>query len=289
MTKGLVVVTGAAGQLGQPLCQELEAAGYEVRGVDIQDFNLCDASATLEFFRGIKADAIFHCAAMTAVDLCEAEPERAFVVNAWGTQNLCQAAAINNSRVFYISTDYVFPGDGQGAWHEWSEVAPKSVYGQSKRAGEEIVLRQSAANVVVRISWLFGPHGKNFVEAILNRARSGHDLKIVSDQRGIPTYAPDLAKTLVQLLGSEAAGVVHAPGGDEAVSWFEFGQRAVKAAGYAVNVEPQSTAELNRPAPRPANSVLAQWVLPQLGLRPVRAWSLGLDDYVAIYRRRNQP
>jgi dTDP-4-dehydrorhamnose reductase len=278
--RGSVIVTGANGQLGQPLCALLVEHGYMVHRITRAKADLLDPQATLRVLGELSASTIFHCAAMTAVDACESEQDQAYAVNAHGTRGICRAARKLGSKVIYISTDYVFDGRNADGYDEFADPNPQSIYGRSKYFGEQVVLAQSPENVVVRVSWLFGPHGRNFVQAILNRASLGKDLTIISDQIGRPTYAPELAEKLIEINESKLAGLVHVSGSGDPLSWLDFGREAIKQAGLTANVKGTTTKEYGSPAPRPHCSVLRSRVLSLYGLAPCRPWKDGLADYI---------
>jgi dTDP-4-dehydrorhamnose reductase len=280
-----VIVTGASGQLGRPLCQLLTSQGYTVHAVTRAEVDLHDPEATLRVLLTYKASTIFHCAAMTAVDDCEADRDQAYAVNVHGTRGICRAAAKLQARVIYVSTDYVFDGHCQEGYDEFADPNPRSIYGRSKYFGEKVVLAQSPDNVVVRTSWLFGPDGKNFVSIILELARSGKELSIVSDQRGLPSYAPDLAQKLIEISESKLAGVVHVTNSGEPVSWLDFGREALSLAKIDHPAKAISTAAFGRPAPRPACSVLHSRVLSLYGLSRCRPWREALGDYIAAMQK----
>ncbi len=274
-----VLVTGAKGMLAHALlpCLKVE---HDVVGVDLDDFDISKEADVQKAFREIRPEFVYHLAAYTDVDGCEANPELAMQVNAEGTANLARASAEVGAAMLYVSTDYVFDGTGQKPWCEDDATNPLSAYGQSKLKGEEAVRGSVARHLIARSSWLFGPKGKNFVSTILKLAAQKDELRVVSDQRGSPTYTRHLAAKLSQMIGCTAYGTYHVTGSGSC-SWFEFTQAILKAGGFdRVRVFPISTAESNRLAPRPAFSVLENRRLTesQLGLLP--DWTKGLADYV---------
>jgi dTDP-4-dehydrorhamnose reductase len=230
---------------------------------------------------------VFNCAAMTAVDACESDEERALAVNAGGVANAAALARAAGARLVQVSTDYVFDGSAREPYREDAPAAPRSAYGRSKLAGEAEALAGDVA-LVVRTSWLFGPGGGNFVATMLRLIAAGTDpLRVVDDQVGCPTYAPYLARALWDLAelgpGRGAAGIVHYRN-REPVSWCGFAREIAASWAPAVGVEPVTTADFPRPAPRPAYSVLAVERFEELAGRPVESWRAGLGEYLDTLR-----
>ncbi|MHB1924730.1 MAG: dTDP-4-dehydrorhamnose reductase [Acidimicrobiales bacterium] len=269
-----VLVTGAAGMLGRDLVAHLEGRpGLEVIGVDSHDFDITQRELVLEAVTGIAPRWIIHGAAMTAVEACESDPERAFAVNAFGTRNLAEAARRVGAHMAYVSTDYVFDGKLKRPYTEWDAVGPRSVYGLSKLGGERAL---DPEWTIVRTAWLFGQHGPNMVRTVLRLAReadgSRRRLPFVDDQHGCPTASPDLAPVLADLALSRMPGVFHVTN-QSPTTWFGLARAVVELAGLDPGlVEPISTAQLDPPllAPRPANSVLDNLAL-RLSGRPLLA------------------
>jgi dTDP-4-dehydrorhamnose reductase len=248
-----VLVTGAGGQVGTELLDAF--AGHDVVGFDHHTLDVGDRDAVHETIGTESPHAIVHAAAWTAVDACEADPDRALRVNALGTRFVGEAARRVGARVCYLSTDYVFDGTKDAPYHEWDTPSPRSVYGRSKRGGE---LELADGDLVVRTSWVCGRHGSNMVGTILRLAAGPGPLRFVTDQRGHPTFADDLAAMIARLVTEERSGLFHVTN-QGAVSWYEFARAVLGAAGEDPGrVEPIATADLDppRPAPRPANSVL---------------------------------
>lgn len=254
-----VLVTGAGGLLAHAVLPELAAGGHEIRALTHADLDV----TRLEAFRAVAAafrpDWIFHFAAFTRVDDCERDRDLAFGVNGIGSRHAALAAREASASLLAISSDYVFDGAARTPYREYDAAAPLSVYGASKWAGEQAIREVGERFVVVRTAWLFGPGGGNFVDSILKKARAGDTLHVVSDQRGSPTYTPDLAKSLRRLAENSQYGTYHVVSSGEA-SWHELADAAVRQAGLGVAVETTDTAALGRPARRPAYSVLdASW------------------------------
>jgi dTDP-4-dehydrorhamnose reductase len=248
-----ILVTGAGGMVGREVVEAL--APHDVIGVDHARLDVADRDAVLAVVGSVNPDAVVHCAAMTAVDACETEPDRAYLVNALGTRFVVEAARRARAYVVALSTDYVFDGTKPDPYHEWDTPNPMSVYGRSKRGGEAEI---DAGGAVVRTSWVVGRHGANMAKTILRLAAGDGPLRFVDDQRGCPTVAADLAAMLRTFVVDRLPGTWHVTN-QGAVSWFEFAQEVLRAAGNdPARVEPIATKELDppRPAPRPANSVL---------------------------------
>jgi dTDP-4-dehydrorhamnose reductase len=263
-----VLITGAHGQVGHEL---VEAFGdHDLVALGHHDLDVTDRQAVLEATFAHRPAAIVHAAAWTAVDACETDPGRAFSTNAMGTRNVAEAARRVGAYLTYFSTDYVFDGTKAEPYVEWDRPAPMSVYGHSKLAGE-VELRTNPDASVVRISWVCGKHGSNMVKTILALADRHEKLAFVDDQRGRPTFAPDAACIVRQLVVDRRPGIFHVTNEGE-VTWYEFARAVLEAAGMDPNrVRPITTAELDppRPAPRPANSVLDTVALRAAGFPPL--------------------
>jgi dTDP-4-dehydrorhamnose reductase len=250
-----IIVTGAGGQVGREVVARL--ADHEVIGLGHDQLDVGDRSAVLAAVTSLRPDSIIHCAAWTAVDACEGDPERATAINALGPRWIAEAARRTGAHVVALSTDYVFDGAKATPYDEWDTPNPQSVYGRSKLAGE---LELGEADAVVRTSWVCGRHGANMVKTILRLAADPEQptLRFVDDQRGHPTIVSDLAGMLRMFAVERLAGTWHVTN-QGAVSWFEFAQCVLAAAGDdPARVQPVATKDLQppRPAPRPANSVL---------------------------------
>lgn len=275
-----ILVTGAGGMLGHALVPVLET-DHQVIGLTRKDCDLCDGGAVRKIFQFEKPDAVVHLAAFTNVDGCELEPEKAREGNETTTQNVAKAAKSIGSSLVYISTDYVFDGRSERPYREDDPTNPLSVYGRTKLAGEKRVQETLDQHFIVRTSWLFGPHGKNFVSTILRLAGEKPEIKVVNDQQGSPTYTRHLAQKLAELLETDQYGVYHVTGSGSC-SWFDFARKIVELAGFrGVQVTPVSTREYVRPAPRPAYSVLANQRMASLGMSLLPHWEKGLESYLA--------
>lgn len=250
-----VLITGAGGQVGTELVATFTASGHEVIACTHAVLDITSRDAVRAALTEAHPDAIVHPAAWTAVDACESDPDRAFLVNGLATRYIAEAAAMVGAPVYYVSTDYVFDGTKPTPYVEWDEVAPSSVYGRSKLAGEREL---HPGSTIIRTSWVCGYHGANMVKTILRLASEHDRLSFVDDQRGHPTFADDLARMIERLVTERRTGTFHVTN-QGAVSWYEFAREVLRSAGQDPDrVDPVSTADLQppRPAPRPANSVL---------------------------------
>lgn len=260
-----VLVTGAGGQLGHELVATFSTAGDEVVACTRTDLDVGDRDRVLQVIGAARPDAVVHAGAWTDVDGCERDPDRAWRVNALGSRHVSEAARLVGARVCYVSTDYVFDGTATRPYVEWDTPNPLSVYGRSKLGGEAAL---GPDDTVVRTSWVCGRQGKNFVRTIVTRARDGHELKVVDDQHGCPSFCDDLAVAIRRLVVSRRPGLFHVTN-QGATTWFAFARDAVAAAGLdPALVRPISTPELDppRPAPRPAYAVLDNAALRLSGL-----------------------
>jgi dTDP-4-dehydrorhamnose reductase len=269
-----IFITGATGQLGIALQRVL--ADHELIAPPESEADITKP-AIIDRIASARPDAVIHAAAFTDVDGAEANPDRAFAVNAEGTRHVAQAAAKVGARLIAISTDYVYDGAKTTPYREDDPVAPLGVYGASKLAGERETLAAKPDAVILRTAWLYGD-GKNFVRTILRLAAERDELRIVSDQIGSPTWAEDLARAVRALLDVRASGVHHAVNAGSC-SWHEFAVTILRLSGLERRIVPISTAELARPAKRPAHSVLDCARLGTLGIR-MRPWQDALADYL---------
>jgi len=257
-----IFITGAKGMLGRALA-ERQPPGLTVLAVDVDELDVTSADAVRGRLRDFAPQAVLHCAAMTDVDGCETQPETAWRVNAEGVAHVAAACA-DGTRLVYLSTDYVFDGSATEPYPEDAAPAPLSVYGRTKLAGEEHVRALAPNHAIVRTAWSFAPWGRNFVLSILRAARERGRLRVVDDQVGSPTYAPDLAEALWRVVGAEERGVFHLTNAG-VVSRCEFAREIVAAAGMGQTpVEPLKRGDLAQPAARPSFSALANTRLPAL-------------------------
>jgi dTDP-4-dehydrorhamnose reductase len=277
-----VLVTGAEGQLGRELVAAF--ADHDVVGLGRSDLDVSQRDHVLAAIASVAPDAVVHAAAWTAVDACEDDPDRAYAVNALGTRYVAEGARRVGAHVTYFSTDYVFDGTKPEPYVEWDATNPQSVYGRSKLAGEHELTGHADA-AIMRISWVCGFHGNNMVKTILRLAGEHDTLTFVDDQRGHPTFAADAAAMARRLVGDRRAGTFHVTN-QGAVTWFEFAQAVLASAGLdPARVKPVTTAEFERPAPRPANSVLDNAALRLGGVPLLPHYRESLDRLVAELTR----
>lgn len=280
-----IVVTGAGGQLGREVVDIAAAAGHEVRGLTRDGLDVTNETAVRDAIAQARPDVIVHTAAWTAVDACESDRDKAFQVNATATRFVVNAARATDARVVYISTDYVFDGAKPAPYVETDPPNPRSVYGASKLAGEQAV--NPELDLVVRISWASGRHGSNMVKTILRLADERETLTFVDDQVGNPTFADDAARMILRLVGEERSGLWHVTN-QGAVSWFEFAREVMRVAGHdPERVHPVATRDLvpQRPAPRPANSVLENRRLREAGIALLDDFRVPLTRLVQAMRQ----
>lgn len=295
-----VLITGGNGQLGTELAgvlkrqaSELGAlpacyAGAQVTSVDVDQLDITDLDAVLAFVQEHSFDLILNCAAYTNVDACEVNRDAAFCVNALGARNLAMAAQRAGAKLVHVSTDYVFAGDGSKPYTEWSECAPKSVYGASKLLGEQYVREFCSRYFIVRTSWLYGYVGGNFVKTMVRVGRERGALKVVDDQRGNPTNAADLAHHLLKLGATEQYGIYHCTGNGEC-SWYDFACKIIEYAGIDATVTPCTSEEFaqastKQTANRPAYSSLDHMMLRNTVGDEMRPWQDALQCFFANYK-----
>jgi dTDP-4-dehydrorhamnose reductase len=265
-----ILITGAGGQLGQDLAAvAAEApAGHEVIAADRGRLDVGDRDAVLQAITAVRPAVVIHAGAWTAVDACEADPDRAFKVNAIGSRNVAEGAALAGAHLVYVSTDYVFDGAATAAYREWDPTNPLSVYGRSKLAGEREIHTVMPGAAIVRTSWVCSAHGQNMVKTVLRLAGQHRELRFVADQHGCPTFTEDLAGMIMRLAVGRLPGVFHVTN-QGATTWYQFARDVLRAAGADPGrVLPIASADLQppRPAPRPANSVLDNAALRYLGI-----------------------
>lgn len=275
------VVVGAKGMLGTDLVRLMLESGIATVPLDVPELDIRSVNSTLEVLAAFKPGLIINVAAITDVDGCESSAEEAFSVNAYGASNVAEAARACGAFLIHMSTDYVFDGNKGSPYQESDPLNPLGVYGKSKAQGEAAISALLPdSHCIVRTQWLFGPHGKNFVEAILGAAQQREILKVVDDQQGSPTYSMDLAEALIKLSNIGATGVVHVTNSGR-TTWYHFARRIVEQAAVKnVRVVPIKTEELGRPAPRPAYSVLDNARFVQITGAPLRSWEEALVEYL---------
>lgn len=268
-----ILVTGAKGMLGQDLCPILEDEDFDVIETDIDSLDITNPDNIKEVFSLYKPDFIVHCAAYTNVDGAEDDKETAFKINAQGAENLAAECRELDIPILYISTDYVFDGTKKGKYLPSDKTNPINVYGASKLAGEEAV-QKNKKHYIVRTSWLYGHHGKNFVETMIS-LKDRDELKVVDDQIGCPTWTVELSNAIVKIIKEEMPfGIYHACGSGH-TSWFGFARKIFELYGAEVNLKPCSTSEFPRKAERPKNSIMENNKL-------CRKWDTALKEYMEL-------
>ena len=281
-----VLVTGVKGQLGYEVCRKLTACGIENRGVDIDDFDLTDEKAVMEAISAYRPDAVVHCAAYTAVDRAEENEDVCRAVNVDGTRFVARACRAVDAKMVYFSTDYVFSGTGEDFYEVDSPKGPQSVYGRTKLEGEEAVRETLEKYFILRISWVFGINGGNFVRTMLRLSNDHDTLRVVNDQIGSPTYAHDLAPLICDMLATEKYGTYHATN-EGVCSWAEFAEAIMKAADRPTRIIPVTTEEYGAKAARPLNSRMSKKSLDEAGFARLPSWQDALRRYLAELRERD--
>ena len=295
-------VTGVAGQLGHDVMNELAKRGYEGVGSDIAPqysgiedgssvtampyalMDITDAKAVRETILSVKPDVVVHCAAWTAVDLAEDEDkkEKVYAINVKGTQNIADVCKELDCKVIYISTDYVFNGQGTEPWQpDCKDYQPLNVYGKTKLEGELAISNTVSKYFIVRIAWVFGLNGKNFIKTMLSVGKTHDEVRVVNDQIGTPTYTYDLSRLLVDMAETDKYGYYHATNEGGYISWYDFTCEIYKQAGLSTKVTPVTTAEYGvSKAARPFNSRLDKSKLTENGFRPLPTWQDALSRYL---------
>lgn len=274
-----ILVTGASGQLGYDVERELERRGIEHLGTSSRELDITDRAAVEHLMQSYRPDAVIHCAAYTKVDLAEDEPERCWAVNADGTRNMAAACRKTGAKLLYISTDYVFPGAGERSYETGDPTGPVNTYGRSKLAGELAVQSLLEKYFIVRISWVFGKNGNNFVKTMLRLAETKADLSVVCDQIGSPTYTADLAPLLCDMVQTERYGVYHATN-EGTCAWSEFAKAIFELADKQVTVYPIPTSAYPTRAVRPLNSRMSKECLHSNGFQELPEWKNALARYL---------
>ena len=278
-----VLVTGVRGQLGFDVVNELTARGIEALGVDIDEMDITDARSVDRVIKEENPDAVIHCAAYTAVDAAEENEDLCRKVNVEGTRNIVRVCKELDIKMIYISTDYVFSGDGERPWEPEDECHPQSVYGQTKYEGELAVESALQKYFIVRIAWVFGVNGKNFIKTMLNLAKDHDTIRVVNDQFGSPTYTYDLAKLLADMVQTEKYGIYHATN-EGVCSWYEFACEIFRQAEASVKVIPVTTAEYAAKAKRPCNSRMSKEKLTKNGFEKLPPWQDALKRFLNVLK-----
>lgn len=279
-----VLVTGVKGQLGYDIVSELNNRGHEAIGVDIAEMDITDKEAVERVLQSVKPQAVIHCAAWTAVDAAEEEENVSKVraINADGTKYIAEECKKLNCKMLYVSTDYVFDGQGDKPWKpDCKEYSPLNVYGKTKLEGEIAVANALEKFFIVRIAWVFGKNGKNFIKTMLNVGKKYDKVRVVNDQIGTPTYTYDLSRLLVDMIESEKYGYYHATNEGGYISWYDFTKEIFRQAGYTTEVIPVTTAEYGlSKAARPYNSRLDKSKIVENGFEPLPDWRDALERYL---------
>ena len=278
-----VLVTGVKGQLGYDVMNELAKRGYEGVGVDVDEMDITDARKVDEVITKAQVDKVVHCAAYTAVDAAEDNVELCRRVNAEGTENIAKVCKRLDLPMVYLSTDYVFDGEGERPWEPDDERDPLNVYGQTTYEGELAVERNLDKYFIVRIAWVFGVNGKNFIKTMLNLAQNHDTITVVDDQVGSPTYTYDLARLLVDMIETEKYGRYHATN-EGLCTWYEFAKEIFRQAGVDVKVVPVTSEQFQAKARRPHNSRMNKDKLEAMGFQRLPSWQDALSRYLKIIR-----
>lgn len=276
-----VLVTGVKGQLGYDVVKELEKRGYQPIGVDRDEMDLMDNAAIRSVIRNLKPEAIIHCAAYTAVDKAEEEVELCYQINAESVKVIAECAKELDIKLIYISTDYVFDGTKEGEYTETDIPNPINVYGASKLKGEQYVQELLEKYYIVRISWVFGINGNNFIKTMRRLGEQLEELNVIDDQVGSPTYTADLAPLLVDMMETEKYGVYHASN-EGFCSWYEFAKEIFKQSGIEVKVNPITTDQYPTKAKRPMNSKMSKGKLAKNNFSLLDNWENSVKRYLSL-------
>lgn len=278
-----VLVTGTKGQLGYDVVNELEKRGHTAVAVDIEEMDITDAVSVERVITEAEVEAVIHCAAYTAVDAAEDNVEICRRVNAEGTKNIAKVCKKLDLKMIYISTDYVFDGEGERPWEPDDERHPLNVYGQTKYEGELAVEKYLEKYFIVRIAWVFGVNGKNFIKTMLKLSETHEELNVVDDQVGSPTYTYDLAVLLVDMVESDKYGRYHATN-EGLCTWYEFAKEIFRQAGVGMKVNPVTSDMFPAKAKRPKNSRMSKEKLDANGFHRLPTWQDALERYLSEIR-----
>ena len=269
-----VLVTGAKGMLGKDLCPILEDSGYEVIETDIDTMDITDIFSVKTNLEKFKPDIVIHCAAYTNVDGAEADIDTAGKINVKGTENLAKICSKYDVPILYISTDYVFNGEKNEPYTPDDEPDPLNIYGITKLKGEQVIKKYCKKYYIIRTSWLYGIHGKNFVETMINLAKTKKEIKVVDDQIGCPTWTVELANAIIRLIEDYEYGTYHACGSGS-TSWYGFAKKIFELENIEIDLQPCRTDDFPRPAKRPKYSVMDNGKL-------CRSWEISLKEYLML-------
>ena len=278
-----LLIIGCKGMLGQDMVITAKKAGHDVSCIDYPEIDITKPESVRNVVEAEKPDTIINCAAYTAVDLCETNKETAFAVNGAGPGNIARCAEAIRAKCVHISTDYVFDGKATQPYVEDDPTGPMTVYGQSKLEGEKQVLANCSRAYILRIAWLYGKNGNNFVKAIRSlaekNARAGKPSKVVNDQWGTPTWTVEVCGQTLKLLETGHYGLYHSTN-EGMCTWFDFAKKIIASANIPCEVQPCTTKEFPRPAPRPAYSVLENRNLKKLGLNVMKGWETAFEEFL---------
>ena len=274
-----ILVTGVKGQLGYDVMNELAKRGHTGIGVDVEEMDITDAAKVEQVIKASDVEAVIHCAAYTAVDAAEDNVEICHKINAEGTENIAKVCKELDLKMIYISTDYVFNGEGTRPWEPDDEREPLNVYGQAKYEGELAVEKYLEKYYIVRIAWVFGVNGKNFIKTMLNLSETHDELSVVNDQIGSPTYTYDLAKLLVDMVETDKYGRYHATN-EGLCTWYEFATEIFRQAGKEITVHPVTSEQFPSKARRPHNSRMSKDKLEANGFDRLPTWQDALNRYL---------
>ncbi len=274
-----IIVTGSKGQLGTDVIAELKKNGIEAVGADLPELDITDSEAVESFVSENKVDAVIHCAAFTNVDIAETDKEICRRVNEDGTLNIARSCAKHDIKMLYISTDYVFSGEGDIPFETDSPTKPCNYYGKSKLAGEKAVIDNCDKYFIVRISWVFGENGKNFVKTMLRLSKEREEITVVNDQTGSPTYTKDLSKLLCDMIVTDKYGTYHATN-EGFCSWAEYAAEIMRLSGAETKIIPVTSDEYKSVAKRPSNSRLSKNSLDNSGFARLPHWQDALERFL---------
>lgn len=274
-----ILVTGVRGQLGYDVVQEGESRGLDMFGTDVDNMDITDAGQVKQVIEAYKPDAVIHCAAYTAVDAAEDNQELCRKINVNGTRNIAEVCRDLDIPMMYFSTDYIFDGQGENFWKEDDPKKPLNVYGQTKYEGELAVQELIDKHFILRISWVFGVNGNNFIKTMLRVGPQRGEVGVVADQIGSPTYTYDLAKLVIDMIQTDKYGAYHVTN-EGICSWYEFACEIFKQAGLDVKVNPLTTAEYPAKAARPFNSRMSKDKLINAGFKMLPSWQDALERYL---------
>ncbi|MGN0422249.1 MAG: dTDP-4-dehydrorhamnose reductase [Lachnospiraceae bacterium] len=281
-----VLVTGVKGQLGYDVVNELEKRGHTAVGTDVDNMDITNPELVEKTLNEVRPDAVIHCAAYTAVDAAEDNVELCRKINAEGTKNIAVVCEKLDIKMMYISTDYVFNGEGENFWEPDDVREPLNVYGQTKYEGELEVEKHVEKFFIVRIAWVFGVNGKNFIKTMLRLGENNKTVNVVNDQVGSPTYTYDLARLLVDMIETEKYGRYHATN-EGLCTWYEFAKEIFRQAGMDVEVRPVTSDEFPSKAKRPHNSRISKDKLTEAGFERLPAWQDALERYLSVICEKN--